>query len=374
MIIKTFRSDSSASALKRVRMEMGGDAIVLKTTQETGANSRLVYEITACIENPTVAQSSMLLNENKVAEETIPLVPEQIDATKTAKETTALPKEERLGNLGEIDKKIEEIISQHLAKKEKYTFGIFQSVYEKLNEGDFDKTYLDNFVKTLSEEYDQNLDIETFALEKLTAEFEKVTSEPIEFKKGDKIIFIGPSGCGKSSVLGKIAASLVFEKKQKVKLLSLDDFKMAAYDEIAAYADILGIDFNDDTSVENINNDKAITLIDSPSTPIENKKTENLKKKIELINPNYSFVVLSALIRSRDIKHLCRMTSEYNPTHIVITKTDLTQSFGAVLTAAHATGLKIIFLNSSPGSIGKLSVLNSKEMANTLLQKEDDCE
>ena len=55
MIIKTFRAETSAAALKLVKMEMGGDAIVLKTTQSKDAGYKTVFEVTACLENPTVS-------------------------------------------------------------------------------------------------------------------------------------------------------------------------------------------------------------------------------------------------------------------------------------------------------------------------------
>jgi flagellar biosynthesis protein FlhF len=236
---------------------------------------------------------------------------------------------------------------------------------------DFDKSYLDTFVKNLQEDYDNKEDIDSFARESLTAEFDALKSEPIQFNKNDKIAFMGPAGCGKSSVLGKLAATMVFENNQKVKLITLDDFKMGAYDEIAAYADILGADLNEVTAEEIESEENVLTFIDTPATPVEKEKLDELKNKIDKLNPNYRFVVLSALIRSKDISHLGNMMKEFSPTHLVVTKTDLTQSYGAVLTAARATGLQIVYISNSPGGIGKLDPLDSAKLTETLFTNEE---
>jgi len=62
MIIKTFTAESSAAALKRVKAEMGGEAIVLKTRQVSDESSQTMFEVTACLEKPTVDQSSKSLS------------------------------------------------------------------------------------------------------------------------------------------------------------------------------------------------------------------------------------------------------------------------------------------------------------------------
>ncbi|RKX20827.1 MAG: hypothetical protein DRP35_05405, partial [Candidatus Zixiibacteriota bacterium] len=60
MIIKSFKAETSASALKMVRSEMGGDAIILKTRELIGELGNNRIEITACLENPTVGQSNAI--------------------------------------------------------------------------------------------------------------------------------------------------------------------------------------------------------------------------------------------------------------------------------------------------------------------------
>ena len=103
MIIKTFRADTSAEALKKIRQEMSGDAIVLKSNQTQSENGRTVFEVTACLENPTVAQSSVLLdNDNSVESEIIP----SQNVVETTNEITIPAQSGRLSGLEDIDNRI----------------------------------------------------------------------------------------------------------------------------------------------------------------------------------------------------------------------------------------------------------------------------
>ena len=67
MIIKTFRANTSSAALKEVREQMGGDAIVLKSVQTYDEQNRIVFEITACVEKPSVSQTSKIFPNKSAA-------------------------------------------------------------------------------------------------------------------------------------------------------------------------------------------------------------------------------------------------------------------------------------------------------------------
>ena len=65
MIVKSFRASSAVRALKKVREEMGQEAIVLKTRQIRLKTGGTAVEITACIEKPTVGVASRVLATNR---------------------------------------------------------------------------------------------------------------------------------------------------------------------------------------------------------------------------------------------------------------------------------------------------------------------
>jgi len=67
--------------------------------------------------------------------------------------------------------------------------------------------------------------------------------DPFAANGNDQIIaaFIGTTGVGKTTTIAKIAAQLVLGSKKKVGLISIDNYRIGAAEQIKAYAHILGI-------------------------------------------------------------------------------------------------------------------------------------
>lgn len=371
MIIKTFTAETSAQALKEVRKEMGGEAIVLKTTETPNGDNKPIFEVTACLEKPTVAQSSKILSEttkiNKV---------KQTERNRIAPNTVSQNTFNRPDNwqqkIFDIDQKLNQIINRYEPTSEHKKYGDFEDVYSRLRKADFLDSFLSLFMNRIISEFDNSSDNLSYSREKLVRHLSSFMVPDIKFEAGDKVIFVGPAGSGKSSALGKLAVSLVTQQKQKVKLVTLDDFKMTAFDEIATYGEILGTEVVEPSADMNeIKNDKdVITLIDTPAIPLQGQQREKIKEKIDAIQPDFCFVVLSSLIRSSDIGNICKPLEELKPTHLIMSMTDLTTSFGAFATASEALKLQIAFVTDTPGGIGALHTPDPDSIARQILNGE----
>jgi len=379
MIIKTFTEESSTAALKRVRQEMGGEAIVLKTRQVTGANRKPMVEVTACLEKATVAKTSeILVDVAKEKENLLPAPPEgrtDIEKAKTPEARRGEPDDQLDDRIASIDRKLNQLINLGIQPDGISRLEVFQSVHRRLKEADLPDDYLEMFMSDLVKDYDGSQNIDDYAQSRLASEMESLVGEPLSFQPGDKVIFMGPAGGGKSSVMGKLAASLTAKSRKKVRLLSLDDYKMAAFDEICSYAEILGIEVVPPPSAKSAapRDDDAITLIDTPALPTKRDRVDSLKAKIEDVNPQYRFAVFSCLTRSRDVFLISRMLKELDPTHLILTMEDLAGRLGTAVTAAKATGLKITYLSNSPGGMGELRSPEAASLAARLLNDEVTC-
>jgi len=379
MIIKTFTEESSAAALKRVRQEMGGEAVVLKTRKVTGVNQKPMVEVTACLEKPSVARASDILvdvtGEKREVKPTAPQRPPEQGKTKAPETRPKKTGDELDERIASIDKKLNQLINLGIQPDGISRLEMFQTVHRRLKEADLPDDYLEIFISNLVKDYDGKTGIDAYAHSCLAREMESLIDEPLNLEPGDKIIFIGPAGGGKSSVMGKLAASLTAKSRMKVKLLSLDDYKMAAFDEICSYAEILGLEVVPPPSAETAppRDDDAVTLIDAPALPTKRDRIEALKAKIDDVKPRYRFAVFSCLTRSRDVFLISRMLKELNPTHLVLTMADLAGRLGTAVTAAKATGLKISYLSDSPGGMGELTRPDADTLAARLLSDEVTC-
>lgn len=362
MIIKSFTADSAAAVLKKVREEMGRDAIVLRTRQLPAGSGRKGIEITACIDKPTVGRMAAIIHDSPRPEPSLaesrpdrPVAGSFPDASRTengpAEDVAVGP----ASRIKEVDRNLDRLLQPKL-QTDPDRFGGFQEVYGCLEEADFPDGFIQSIMAAVVEEYDLSGDIKTLARRKLVERLSLLMLPGLSFKPGDRLLFLGPAGAGKSSVMGKLAARLVAQEKQKVNLASIDYCKMAAHDELASYAEILRIKVLDpvaDLGHRGRGSD-CITLIDSPALPTDPDKLAGLQQKIKQINPGYRFAVFSALTRSSDVEELAARMLPLGPTHVVVTMLDQTGRHGSAVAAAQALGARIAFVTDSSAGVGQV--------------------
>lgn len=378
MIIKCFIAESAAAALKKVRQEMGGEALVLKTRKLVGPRGDERIEITACLEKPTAAQSSEIfpdVNEPFEETQTVPsLMEPELPASIESAEINLPSIEQRLVS---VESKLDKLLDFGLlAPTDLPTEGERHPLTVTLRDADLPEDFISSFIDRLSQYEEGDEELIEVAHRQLVGDLSQIMLPDLEFAKGDRVLFIGPAGAGKSSAMGKIAAHLAGNKKRKVELATIDTIKLGAHDEIHGYADFLGlevIDGNDDDEEEKSKKDRII-LIDSPAWPSPSFDLKSLADQIERIQPTHRIAVFSCLTRSIDLIQMISQIRGLNPTHIIMTMLDLTERHGAMVAAAHAAGCKIAFVTDRPGGFGTVMAPDPNRVAQRLLQITPDSE
>lgn len=366
MIIKTFTADSMAAGLKLVRSELGKDAVVLKSREIPGGSANGRFEITACTEKPLPT----------------PAAPVKAAATAmrtAAKPFTPQPVTNRLQTMpvaATVDP-VAEKLNQIEAKLNRLTAmpefsggnGKFESLRSALSNADVAKSVIDELLGSVDPTAD--LSSATATLRSiLTEQIGQLISSAVEFKPGDRVLFFGPAGAGKTSALGKLAAGLVFQQKQKVTLVSLDAMKVGASEEIQSYGDIIGSPVLSDEAQSSPASD-SITLIDTSALPRQTDQLATLRNHLETLNPNYRIAVFSAVMRSDDIAEYAKTINEVGPTHIILTGLDLTDRWGGLFAACSSTGKQLLYTASTPGGIGALMTPDTALFVKKLLTTEE---
>jgi flagellar biosynthesis protein FlhF len=188
---------------------------------------------------------------------------------------------------------------------------------------------------------------------------------------GDRVLFFGPAGAGKTSALGKLAARLVFQEKQKVTLVSLDAMKVGAAEEIQSYGDIIGSTVQTQEDALSTKDSNGITLIDTSALPRQIDQITTLRSQIDALRPNYRFAVFSALMRSDDIVDFAEAISAIRPSHILMTGLDLTDRWGGLFAACAAAKQSLAFTSNTPGGIGALITPDAAAFVRKLLETEE---
>ena len=83
-------------------------------------------------------------------------------------------------------------------------------------------------------------------------------------------VFVGPSGVGKTTTIAKLAAFYRLEEKRSVALVTIDNYRPAAVEQLRLYANVLGVDLATSSTGEEARdcmaqfNQAELILVDTP--------------------------------------------------------------------------------------------------------------
>ncbi len=380
MIIKSFTAPTVAAALKMVKSRLGGEAVVLRTrvipkSEATGPGERV--EVTACIDEGVVTAGHLdeILTPNRKQAEPEKVLPKAIE--RIAKTAPAVPKaepkpKEEKNYALKAARAITEDARKSLNPEPATHFeNTLQPIYLDLLDADVPAEFARQIMKTIEERSLPGCDIDTVAHEVVgESVLEMVSSEP-EFKPGMRVAFVGHSGAGKTSALAKMAAKLTAEKKLKVRLASLDDIKISAFEEIGGYADILDIPVAAGNALLDKKDEDTLTLIDTPSIPLDNRRRLELIKKIRAVRPDIVFMVFSVYARTRDLMDSINVFESLSPTHLIASHLDATLRWGGMTAMSRYIEIPLTYVMDAPGGIGRLKSASSDEITRQLLKVEE---
>ncbi len=405
MKVKSFTADTVAEALRLIKADMGRNAIVLKTRKAVSPKGTAQVEIIACINDdndndaqPAAAPVNKIVDAKKLkAAPTVvpkvtpmatpkaaPMAASKPAPIKKATVTGAhdlIPKtEEPVSpvNNQKLDnrlERLERILTRYLVNPvHNEDADELMSLRKRLSESDFSDEFIESLIhdSLLETAAEADSDLAHSIRSGLVRRLASVMQPSVELKEGDRVLFIGPSGSGKSSMMGKLAAHLIGQKKFKVKLASIDDFKIGGTEELNSYADLLGL--QSISSFEVAGSLKAessgIVLIDSPGLTADESDREKLFSRINELNPSYCVFVFSALTRPSDLYTLAKWGRSATPTHFAMTMMDLSSKYGGVINLAEILNCKMLWTSDAPGGIGDIQVPDPNAMARTTLEVE----
>lgn len=335
MIVKSFIADSVAGALKMVRSELGGDAVILKTRRLDPAGQRASrgrVEVTACVDQspPPVVKAA------------------NADPVEIPAKSARIPAET-------IAQKLDFLIDVFQSPVRRKTFeGNISRLFSSLLRADMPESLAHDIAEKLSGRFDAGDDyrgIAVGAIDFLLDQLPRHRPDP-SFKPGQKIVVVGPPGAGKTSLIGRIAGHLVAGQNLAVCLTSLDKVKISAPEELQSYASLLDIDhFEMPTQVDPGLLDRQgkdkITLIDTPAMNPKNREPLRIyTEKLGRIKPDRVLGVFSAMYRADDLLDIIRAFRPFRLTELAFTMTDQTHRLGGMLAASILTGIPITIMGT----------------------------
>ena len=171
------------------------------------------------------------------------------------------------------------------------------------------------------------------------------------------IIFVGPTGVGKTTTIPKIAAQYI-RSGRKVSFVTIDNYRIAAVDQLQRYASILKVPFTSASNPEALR--AEIRKMDSSSLLFVDTMGRSPKGTDEIISMSKYFstvgrfdmdvqLVMSSTAKYKDSLKILNAFKPANYKGIILTKVDETDYLASSVCAISGTKTPITYVTCGQG-------------------------
>lgn len=395
MKILTFTGSTPSEALKRAKLEIGDEGMLIETReiQKKGLGKAALYEIVIGIQEDKTSKSYSKIN--KPLEQQKPILKESedvlYDISSAAKQISQIadvtdpiyeygnkkitpkapsfePKElkeikSEISKLGDKVKLIQNMFWDEKSPDiESRIPPEFAEIYRLASQSGMNKEHLDGIMQItlahMPSKMKENSATVKRYFQTLLRKMIPIRIESTPDKTNKKVMMlVGPTGVGKTTSIAKLAArySFLMQKKYKVGLVVLDTYRIGAVEQLMQYARMmkLGIETVVDppefSSALNLLRYCDYILIDTMgSSPYDKSKIEKIYECLAANDTEYNVdvvLVMPSSIKYEDLKSTYENFQNLNIDTMMFTKLDETRGFGNIFSLAYETKKPISYFS-----------------------------
>jgi flagellar biosynthesis protein FlhF len=392
MNVKTFRSSTIKDALSQVREQLGPDAVILETRQNNDGR-RPVVEILAGDDAALGGEAKPLFAPTATAYGAAAYAKSQTQAgpiasEPSAKTTGSIPMtpndfgvndelralRREIRRVAEVHRADEDPVDRALATfGRQFERGLSEStdllrallaetraqsgmgmdpaqarVYSLLTYNGVEDVLAEDMVRGLTAG-EKSRALRGELAEQLLARI--TIRQPLACRRGKRIAaFFGPTGVGKTTTIAKVAADAAIRYGRKVGLVTLDTYRIAAVEQLAAYADIMEIPLkvaSDRPALErSLRELKGCDLVLIDTAGRNPKDEDAIRQVTDLMTDAGVVDRLLCVAAGTSPRTLAEVIRAFEPTgfeELVITKMDECVGHGSMLNAHLRTGRPLTY-------------------------------
>lgn len=166
------------------------------------------------------------------------------------------------------------------------------------------------------------------------------------------VALVGPTGAGKSTTLAKLAAHYAIAARRRVGLLSLDTFRVGAFEQMRIYAEVLDVPLlaadcpaAAATALDRFS-DRELILVDTVGhAPGDGPRLSELARLLAAADPDEVHLVLAAPTERRSLLAAVEGFRRLAPSHLLLSKLDEAYALGGVVEVAIRAGLPLSYFS-----------------------------
>jgi len=356
---KVFLGKTAQIALNKAIEDLGEEAVVI-STKKIKKGSEMVYEVIAASEE--IEDKIIVKKDNKQQR-----IPTNVNyETDTNSSETVISKNELIKlrtmekTLSNITNSIEQL-QQQIFEQQKSNLIIPPEFRE-----------LSMFLKSISlseELYEQimRISIANFPMElknktdKMKDILFKILQKHIYIKEetmldiGQKkiIILVGPTGVGKTTTVAKLASRFVIEGNYNVGLITMDQYRIGAEEQLEKYSDILNSKFDSISQPSEFlpalkqMKDCDYIIVDTLGTSqFDTQKIKELSKFLEehVRIPFEVQLTMPCNVKYIDMLDIYDIFKQLKPSGLIATKMDETKYYGDMFSFLYKSKLPLSYL------------------------------
>ncbi len=168
---------------------------------------------------------------------------------------------------------------------------------------------------------------------------------------GGVVALVGPTGVGKTTTIAKLAAKFALcHGHRSVALITTDNFRIGARDQLQTYGRILNVPVRPATNAEemdealNLLGDRRLILIDTAGMAAAHERVADQCDVLRAAGRGLTtLLTLSATTENAAVQRALRLFADFEPDACVLTKLDEAASLGGLLSALVQADLPIAF-------------------------------
>ncbi|MBM6618427.1 flagellar biosynthesis protein FlhF [Bacillus suaedaesalsae] len=387
MKVKKYVAPSMPEVMKKVRADLGKDAVILNskvvhTGGFFGFFTKKNIEVMAAVDPSPFDKEPI----QKDRERTVPVNIQPKREPSLLEDITPLVKSLNQKNDMDLLKEISELklLIKDTQSKPTVRTSIYpeplQKILLELEDQEINEEQQSDIMSKLLEKWyknnasSSNTEIKKWVREELLTRVEQYEHGGISFKK-KYINVVGPTGVGKTTTLAKIAAQCVIKHKKKVAFITTDTYRIAAIEQLKTYAKILDVPIEVCYNLDDFKKAKEkyssydLVFIDTAGRNFRNKQyVEDLKEVIDFTEEMETFLVLSLTAKQRDMEEIYRQFSLIFINRLIFTKTDETSQFGSILNLMTTYKKGVAYLTTGQNVPDDIMEATPTEIVNTILE------